>query len=1421
MIPRGFLGVESADINTPNMPIDQPASDSDGNDFAWTRFVAPRGIAVTIDDHGFLLHPRREWDRNSDLKRIADLAAYSVVVILGVPGIGKSNSLSSEYRRVIGTEVDAESALWFDLSAFGTDGHLVESIFQNANFFAARSAGEKLVLFLDSVDECQLSVKTIAQLLGNELRTRFWPQLQVRISCRSAIWPTVLERALIETWTKEDVVIVELQPLQRGDAESAARAVGVDAQAYMAAVERSRVGSFAARPITLLFLLNLYSRTQTLPDQRRDLYGQGLRTLVDEQSESRRASGHAGRLTIKNRIDLAEAIAAISVYCNRTQTWTGADSQCPEGCISIDQLADAAASLGLQFNCPNREAVLEVLDSGLFSGAMRNRVAWAHESYREYLAAHFLAEKCHDRRQIVSLIVNVRDPQRKVAPQLFGTVGWLYEFSPEVRCYINTQQPELILQSDLDIDPDVPREPLISAIMALAADGRFFDVDWSSRHRYRKLAFDGLHRVLSPYIRNPKLNVVARRIAIDILEECQDARAMCDLIALVSDPSEFADIREHAAFGIARMNEPQAFDCLRNIVMDPVAMAATDDLIGIALAALWPKHLSTKELLERVHTPKHEQHFGAYRRFIGGQLPEQIDTVDLIPAVEWLGATASERPDFALHPLQRSILRRALASCESVEVRHVLTHALWRHMVVYSQIFERSSAKEETWEVLPATARHDLLLELANIAGTAENGAATLAISRLGIVRTTDFDFLLTQYLQYRSEPLGSTLKELLTRIVSYYPTEHQFNTILNLCGHYAVNRDADLAHAFGWIVDPIAIDSPTADSARDMLRHRKALADRAAPIKLDPPPSVRVQTALEMIEGGELHGWNLLLAQLTLEETSVVYGHVGGKILAQPGWIHADSTTRERIVSAALAFLRGYSPNPDLLEIRNQWQGDDEGPLVALSLLQSQTPERLAPMDRNIWQRLLRPLICIPWDGSRDDLMGWLRTAYKSDSVDGDAVAIARLRLAVQEPLLTDTLDNLITIWNPTLSAAAEAVLRAAETSIAGFANLLKRLIVRDRFSGISLAIRLISDPLLEERRPQVLSALLNFALADAWDTVWSLLNDNETLARAAILGAATSEEIYSQFRQLTVQRLGYVYRRLEELFPAASDPVLDRIVTSRHTVSRIREGALSVLRQIGTFEAVREIEQLTTANPGSLELKYVLEGATQLARAAPWETPTVEAFVELFADSDRRLVRDAQELAAIVLESLDRLQKRVQGPNRPATQYWDESRDEQKPKSETRLADNLRDYLDLVLRQDAIIINREVEIRNLPGRGIGERTDLLIAAASKSRESSKLDVAEVVIECKGCWNDGLFDEMESQLRDRYLRGAGYQHGIYLVGWFLCPLWSHEDSRNRQATQQLGQMSLSDLRKQLEVQAAALSGDVKVSSYVLDLTLG
>ena len=406
-------------------------------------------------------------------------------------------------------------------------------------------------------------------------------------------------------------------------------------------------------------------------------------------------------------------------------------------------------------------------------------------------------------------------------------------------------------------------------------------------------------------------------------------------------------------------------------------------------------------------------------------------------------------------------------------------------------------------------------------------------------------------------------------------------------------------------------------------------------------------------------------------------------------------------------------------------------------------------------------------------------------------------------------------------MAAAAEEVLQESEISNEGFRDLLRRMLARDPTSGVSLGMRLLAQPPRPDLEPATLSVLMSHAFADAWHSLWLIFASNKALAQAAMLDPSMSEQaFYAQMQRLTPGQLGLAYERLQELFPASTDPPISGFVLPRHTVARIRDSFLILLSRLGTFEACRVIERLSDSDPSSLQLKFTLVEARKLARAVTWETPSVEALALMFADRDKRLVRDAHELGEIIQETLSALQARLQGVNKPVSQYWDERTGDQRPKTEGRMADNVRDHLDLVLRQHGTIVNREVEVRNLPGSGVGERTDLLVSAASRDDRASAGGVAEVVIECKGCWNTGLFTDIETQLRDRYLIGTGYKTGIYLVGWFLCAAWNPQDPRFAAATRVLGGMSVGDLRTTLALQAQALSKEVDVSTCVLDLTL-
>ena len=119
--------------------------------------------------------------------------------------------------------------------------------------------------------------------------------------------------------------------------------------------------------------------------------------------------------------------------------------------------------------------------------------------------------------------------------------------------------------------------------------------------------------------------------------------------------------------------------------------------------------------------------------------------------------------------------------------------------------------------------------------------------------------------------------------------------------------------------------------------------------------------------------------------------------------------------------------------------------------------------------------------------------------------------------------------------------------------------------------------------------------------------------------------------------------------------------------------------------------------------------------------------------------------------------------------------------------------------------MINREVEIRNWPGKGRGECLDLLVQVTTHGGTP-----VGVVVEVKGCWNAGLDTAMENQLRDQYLIDSIHNHGIYLVGWY-----------GPQGGGNSCKADLHLLRRQLDEQAASLCvGNINIRAVVVDLSL-
>ena len=106
-------------------------------------------------------------------------------------------------------------------------------------------------------------------------------------------------------------------------------------------------------------------------------------------------------MTPDQRLAVAARIAAVTVYSNKYAIWTGVrPAALDEEDVLVSTLTDGTEFVGEDEFPVDEEAVKEALGSGLFSARGPERLGWAHQTYAEFLAAHYLGILMH-RHQIL------------------------------------------------------------------------------------------------------------------------------------------------------------------------------------------------------------------------------------------------------------------------------------------------------------------------------------------------------------------------------------------------------------------------------------------------------------------------------------------------------------------------------------------------------------------------------------------------------------------------------------------------------------------------------------------------------------------------------------------------------------------------------------------------------------------------------------------------------------------------------------------------------------------------------------------------------------------------------------------------------------------------------------------------------------
>lgn len=1409
------------------------------------RFWCRREGQSRLDWHGYLADPAVPFGRtlNPDLFKLTELSDRPWLALLGEAGMGKTTAMQAERTALErAAEASGDELAWHDLGEYGEESRLIRELFEGDRWDRWRGGDRTLHLYLDGLDECRLHVPTVARLLLNQfsrLTTR--DRLKVRVSCRTGPWPHLLEAGLKGLWPDAEPSVFELMPLRRRDVEAVAAALGVaDVGAFLAEVERRDAVPLASRPLTLRMLAAISRRGGRLPESRAELYQQGCLALCEEVNPSRRDAGKLGLLNPDQRLAVASRLAATMIFCGRPAIWDVPDHGRPESDLPVPAVSGGTeAANGADFPVTD-DGIREVLsDTGLFSLRGPWRLGWSHRTYAEYLAALYVRERGLAVEQIEGLILHPHPPG-KVVPQLQGAAAWLAGMVPAAFRSILASDPRVLLLSDVENADPAARGALVAALLEAADAGRIADTEPDLRLQYRKLAHPGLAGQLEPYIRDRSGRFVSRRMAIDIAQACTVREVQGPLVEVALDPRDRLEIRVEAADAIGQVGDEPTRGRLRELLEGGLVEDAEDQLLGCVLRALWPGLVSAREVFSRISRPRRESFYGTYQAFLHGKLAQGLAVEDVPLALAWAVEQGEYRHlSFDLRLLIDGLVLRAWEASEQPEVLRALADLITARCRSCEPLFDGPFAGDGiAWFAEDDARRRRLLVAmLPAMAEEDETVIGWIPWVQPPLLRSHDQPWLVG-LLDGESEPAN---RRALARLVRSSITLEDLSEVDML--REAAARHRELAREICPIIEPVKLGSPEAERARH--RHERLVAQRAAIPSVEPcepPISERIERSLASSESGDCDAWCGLSWALAFDPAQPHRDRFWAiELDSKPGWDTASPETCSRILEAALGYVLARSPDSERWFAQRFVYSEAAG-VAALLLLLDRGAGRLEELPPDAWRKWV-PILVGYLDTGRDDVRrAWQRLlveAYRRvpDEVIEWLIRLVDAQSAREAPYFdVRILDGLA---DDRTDAAILAKASDPELEPVLFGQLLGHLLDRAVPGAGRLAASLLVTPVPEDegRREKTIVAARALMLhtPDAgWPVLWPLLRAETGFGRDLMLSVSGVFERSTSVRlgsRLTEEHIADLYLWLSRKFPHEEDRDSAGVPAAgpREEVARLRDGLLADLERKGTPAALEGIGRIARELSHLEWLDATRLRAEQVVLERTWVAPEPSHFRALVADREARLVEGGDQLLAVVVASLRRYERKLQGETPANFMLWDRQHgvdkkqiDRYRPKEEERLSDALKLHLEEDLVRRGIVANREVEIRSGQGRSPGEETDIHVDAVAPGPRDRTLDRIRLVVEVKGCWNRQVRQAMEDQLRDRYLREGPCRHGLYVVGWYLCDAWDSGDYRKGEARRQVPEGSVSDAQAFFDAQALSLShGDVTVRAVVLDATLG
>jgi hypothetical protein len=1376
----------------------------------WKRFWIPSGKTPPLNDHGFLHDPESEYAHfyysGYRARSLDQLTETPVAILLGEPGIGKSTTLTQEFLRL---QTEGKACLYRELNQYYSDNTLISDIFNSEELQAWRKGDHRLTVLLDSLDECHLIIPNVARILVRHLKDLPKHRLSLRLTCRTTDWPAHIADELSALWLSKDngteqVAVFELAPLREIDVLCAAADRGLDPEGFVREVQENNIQALASHPNTLNMLLGRFGSPGGLPKQRSELYRLGCETLADEHNAYRKKESKLNRkLTARQRMAVAGRIAAQMVFSHRTTIWEGDAWEVETSdLLERDIIGETEHMDGLDFDIDSH-SFQETIGCSLFSGRGANRIGFAHQSYKEFLAAWYLHFRGLDARRTLTLLLHPED--RRIPPQHIETATWIAALDGDVLNALTEREPLLLLRADLSNITGEQKIQLAQTLLIAFATEIEFDRDGELSQHYHKLTHPELPELLRPYIVNESECRNARNAAIKIAAACEIKEFADDLVCLVLNQHEAHNIRVSAANALTIVANDVQFGMLRELALGEAIDDTHDTLRSIVIPSLWPSPISTKEIFTIL------QHHGVgclgKLLYLPNIFVERFTAGDLVIALQWI-ADSKNDIDFRTIRFKDAIMAKAWDELGNSHVRTAFAETAWACLERHERIFDRVGNAEKDLLEKDDQKRRIAITELLNICSTKGGDPWTLIVGEIFLSK--DAIWLLELYRSAVSTDLRISLTKCIDHFLRYDANPEWLDAVISTAAEDD-NSGSPLSDLVSEFIGPIYLGSEKAEKLKEQYAQQLKLKKRAL---LDPPPSVRVTEALGEFEGGKNDSWYRLWQELSLPDGAVRYKFSFDAITESPGWQRTTPPEQASIVKCGERWLKDQCLSPEeIFAANNSVSYRYIATYLALQLLFDKASQSLEAVDSDTWSQWAVWLVAYPYDNKIEQRKRLIKLAYERAPTAVLKTFERLIERNLKSSIASPALGELSAIWDNNVSALVHGFLVKPDLNVEQIGALLELLLEQGDEEAFEFACHLLNMVGNESLQIVTATALATYQASRSWSLIWKMVCYNASFGEQLLLGLACSSRRSGEvlFR-LSEMEIAELYCWLEEHFPAETDNHYPEdeahSVTARDEVGYLRDHCPSYLSGLGTRAAIDALQFIYDRFPDRDWLKYLVNEAKKSFRKATLQALSPPQLITYTHRREARLARSSIELMDAVLTSLRRFQEKLHGQTPLAPFLWDlvDNGTSGRPKHEDRLTDFVKFFLERDL--PTFVIDREVQIRNLKEHGMGERTDLKIEAKDQDGRS-----LSVIIENKGCWHKELLTAMQTQLIGRYLKLAPEACGIYLVGWFHCDRWRGKKSCVfKGAKEEL----LTHFNKEL---SSPLYNDGRVSIFVYDAT--